>query len=102
MTDSKKLIKISGIISIIFLLGTFIPDLPYGYFEFLRWAVTLTAIFYTYQAYNLNKTGIVITGVLVAILFNPWASIHLDRSNWLVLDLITALVIGIMMKKLNN
>lgn len=102
MTNPKGLTKISGILSIIFLLGTFIPDLPYGYFEFLRWVVTLTAIFYTYQAYNLNKTGIVIIGVLVAILFNPWASIHLDRSNWLVLDLIAALVIGIMMKKLNN
>jgi hypothetical protein len=99
---NNNLTKISGILSIAFLLGSFIPNLPYGYFEFLRWVVTLTAIFYIFQAYKLSKTGIVTAGILLAILFNPIASIHLDRSLWLILDLISAFVIGIMMINLQK
>ncbi|MDX9782919.1 MAG: hypothetical protein RBT35_08085 [Bacteroidales bacterium] len=69
-----------------------LPDwMPYGYFEFLRWLVCITAIMVALRANTLNKPVIVVLAVLVAILFNPIAMIHLGKKYWLFLDPLTAL-----------
>lgn len=97
-----NIIKTLGIISIVILLGALLPDLPYGYFQFLRWVVTLTAIFYTYRAYSTSKTALTVVSALIAILFNPIAPIYLEREIWRVVDLITAGLILFLIIKLKK
>lgn len=100
--DKQKITKLSGIISIVILLGALLPDLPYAYFQFLRWIVTLTAIFYAYSAYNTSKTAVVVVSILIAILFNPIAPIYLERETWVVIDVITAGILFFIMTKIKS
>jgi len=80
-----------GIVSIVALLLA-LPDwMPYGYFEFLRWLVCITAILMTIRANVLNKPGIMIPAILVAILFNPIAMIHLGKKYWQFIDPLASL-----------
>jgi len=90
----EKIIKQKNIaagIAMGLLLLAIPPDVwPYGYYVFLRWAVTGTALFVLWAALDLNKiTWVWIMGA-VAILFNPIAPIHLDKSTWGVIDFIVA------------
>jgi hypothetical protein len=64
---------------------------PYGYYTFLRWAVTVAAVTLALFAYRQKRTAIVAAFVGIAILFNPLAPVYLKRSTWQVLDVIVAL-----------
>ena len=101
MKKDEKFNIYPAIIASVLLLLCFLP-LPYGYFTFLRWAITATAIYYAYFLYTaLEKRDFWIWGLIaVAILFNPIASIYLgDKSIWNVIDVITAgFFIGLIIK----
>lgn len=83
--------NIASIVAIILLILAILPDAwPYGYYVFLRWAVTGTALFVLWAALDLNKiTWVWIMGI-VALLFNPIAPIYLDKETWVVIDFIVA------------
>lgn len=81
-------------LSICALLGIATFDLPYGYYQFLRIAVTTWAILTLIQAYNHlgespGKTCTLLLTGSIAILYNPILPIHLDKDNWTILNLIT-------------
>lgn len=66
-----------------------VAPLPYGYYTFLRIAVTLCACTIGWMAYKERdqiSAWVVIFG-LVAILFNPLIPVYLTRDVWLVLDI---------------
>lgn len=70
--------------------------LPYGYYTLLRLLITAFAVFLAYVEYDKQKT---LTGwatgfIAVALLFNPLVPIHLSRSSWFFLDLISAGLFG--------
>ncbi|MDX9782916.1 MAG: hypothetical protein RBT35_08070 [Bacteroidales bacterium] len=52
--------------------------------------VGITHIMATILANTLNKPIILVLAILVAILFNPIAMIHLGKKYWLFLDPLTA------------
>lgn len=62
-------------------------DWPYGYYIFLRWVVTGTAILLAFAAYALKHLTWPAVGVIVAVLFNPLVPVHLDRDTWFFIDL---------------
>lgn len=70
-----------------FLLFALIPDLPYGYFQVLRWVVCLFAV-YTASQYRAGALAMLFG--LIAILFNPLAPIHFEREVWMLIDLACA------------
>ena len=90
MTKKNKLSisKYPAIISAILLLLTFF-DWPYGFYTFLRIAVTGSAIYYAYLLYLAEKFKSFWFWVLMAItiLFNPIIPVYLhDKDLWGFID----------------
>ena len=104
---NKKTMKptpIPAVIAIILLLLTFL-DWPYGYYNFLRIAVTVIAIYYAYSVYQIfNKLNVWfwILGVIV-ILFNPIFPVYLgDKTIWGIIDIIVAIFFVGLIIRLKN
>ena len=85
-------IKIVSIIAIVLLLLGIPTGWPYGYYIFLRWVITLSAVFIAYQAYKLEKDSWIYIFAGIAILFNPIAPIYLDKSVWVLIDMISSVL----------
>ncbi len=73
------------------LLFLCLADMPYGYYQFVRFAA---AAFFTYGAYTENESGrkeLVIVFIFLAILFQPFFKIALGRTLWNIVDVIVGL-----------
>lgn len=94
---TNQLIRFSTIFRIIsvVLLIVAIPELPYGYYVFLRWVVCASSGFTAFVSSKLEKRFWMILYGLIAILFNPIVPIYLEKEIWVVIDIIIAIVIGI-------
>ncbi len=78
-------------IGIALLLLGCLADMPYGYFQFVRF---VSAVFFTYTAYLENDKGskeLAIVFLILAVLFQPFFKISLGRTLWNVVDLFVAL-----------
>lgn len=64
---------------------------PYGYYTFLRWAVTVAAVVVAWVAWDSFAQWATWPFVGIAILFNPLAPVYLDRATWQPIDIVCAL-----------
>lgn len=80
----EKGIKIT--LSVLMLLC--LLDMPYGYFQLVRWAALIGFSILAIQANERNKTNDLIIFISLAILFQPLAKIALGRTIWNLVDLI--------------
>ena len=78
----------SGIAILMLLLAIPAGIWSYGYYVFLRWVVTGTALFVLWVVYKLEKKIWIGLMAITAILFNPIFPIHLDKETWVVIDLV--------------
>jgi len=62
-------------------------NLPYGYYTFLRFIVTLTAVTTAYCFYKTDSNDKVVIFSLIALLFNPVVPVHLNKPLWLLIDI---------------
>ncbi len=70
-----------------------IIDLPYGYYTFLRIAITSVAIYGIIKEYKGEFDFWIISFAIVAILFNPLIPVHLgDKDMWRVLNLVCGIL----------
>ncbi|MBK7573400.1 MAG: hypothetical protein IPI10_18015 [Bacteroidetes bacterium] len=96
-----KAIKI--ILAILFFIC--LAELPYGFFQFVRFAALVGFAVLAYQANEKeNKTEMIIY-ICLAVLFQPLIKISLGREIWNVVDVIVglALLVSIFIKpKLTN
>lgn len=69
-------------------------DWPYGYYTFLRWIVCAAACWTCWLTFTAPSSirWIGWPFVVMVLLFNPIAPIHLDRETWRVIDIVAALV----------
>lgn len=84
-----------------------LAEWPYGYYTFLRWVVTISAVLLAAHGYaRVTKLEnpvdrrwwslAVIPGLAaLAILFNPLAPITMERGNWGIFDLAAAVVFAV-------
>jgi hypothetical protein len=63
---------------------------PYGYYQFLRLAVTALAIWLAVAASRQRSTSWTVLGVGMALLYNPVIPVYLNRATWLPIDLAAA------------
>ena len=64
-------------------------DLPYGYYTFLRIAITFTAVYGLIKEYSGKIDFLIIALGIIAILFNPIIPIHLgDKSIWRLINIV--------------
>ncbi len=64
----------------------------YDYYTLLRWIVCASGGYLIYTAYDLRKTPWVWIFGGIAILFNPIIPIHLKKSTWASIDVISGVV----------
>ena len=69
-----------------------ICSLPYGYYIFLRWTITLIAIYIVIINFKQGYKATSIIMSFVAILFNPFVPIIMSKSSWTIFDFVTAML----------
>ena len=95
---SGKVMSLANVIPaliIAVMLLVAVADLPYGYYQLLRWATCGVAVFVAFQAYKVGKTWITWLFGLIAVLFNPIIPIHLTKEIWRPIDLVSAVIFGL-------
>lgn len=97
----ERTIKI--LLAILFFLC--LADMPYGYYQFVRFAGLIGFVILAYQAHEKGRqTEMIIYGGL-ALLFQPFFKIALGREIWNIVDVIVGvgLIVSIFFKnKLPN
>lgn len=80
---------------ILMLLWALYPGNPYGYYILLRLVCCPVFAFLAYRAYEDGKTGWVwVLGVL-AVIYNPFARVHLTREIWAVINIASIAVAAV-------
>lgn len=94
--------KIKIILAILFLLC--LADMPYGYYQFVRFVASIVFGVLAYSAYQHKRETETIVYVALIILFQPFAKIALGRELWNVVDVIVAigLIISLFIKPKNK
>ena len=83
----EKPVKI--ILALLFFFCLF--SLPYGFYQFVRFAALLGFVVLSYRAYQQGRqTEMVIYGAL-ALLFQPFFKFALGRTMWNIVDVVVGL-----------
>lgn len=92
-------IAIKIVLTILFLLC--LLDMPYGYFQIVRFAGLLGFGLLAYQANKNKQTEMTIIFIGLALLFQPFFKIALGRQIWNVVDVIVSvfLIVTIFMDR---
>lgn len=76
---------------IILLLG--IPSFwPYSYYILLRWVIFLVGLYIAYNCYKIQNYGWALIIGVIGLAFNPIFPIYLNKSTWVIIDFISALL----------
>jgi len=101
MSLFQLFIKIS--LSILFLLC--LLNMPYGYYQFVRFVGMLGFSLLAYFSFEQKKNVEVIIYIGLAMLFQPFIKVALGRTIWNVVDVVVALglVISLLLnRKIKN
>jgi len=93
--------RIATIVAGVMLVGALL-DLPYGYFQLLRLVVCAVAAYGASGAYKNDASVWAVTLGLIALLFNPVFPVYLNRSTWIFIDLVAAVVLWMSPRALSN
>jgi hypothetical protein len=66
-------------------------DMPYGYYQFVRFISMCGFAYLAYSSNEVNKKNEVFVYIGLAILFQPFIKIALGRIIWNIVDLIVAI-----------
>jgi hypothetical protein len=80
--------KLLIIVILLWALG----DNPYGYYQFLRWALLISGAYLAYKAYEPGKWIWFWIFGIIALLFNPIFPFYIDKEVWQMIDVIVAVV----------
>jgi len=75
---------------VLLLLG--VAHLPMGYYTLLKIVVTINAIAVMATEYKNGINFWLITFGLIAIIFNPIIPVYFNKSVWIPIDILTAIV----------
>jgi hypothetical protein len=84
--NKKK--NIALFIAATFLLVAPFYGWPYGFFTLLRFVLFVSSAYVAWIAYQVQKEKWIWIFGFLAVLFNPFIIIHLDRETWNIIDLI--------------
>lgn len=86
------------ILSLIFLLC--LLQMPYGYYQAVRFIGFLGFALLAYFGYQENKKAEVIIFISLALLFQPFIKVALGRTGWNIVDVIVSagLIISLFVK----
>ena len=82
----KPIIKV--IIAVLLLLC--LADMPYGFYELVRFAAAAAFAYLSYDYFKSKKDGLGFTFTGLALLFQPFFKVALGRTIWNFVDVIVA------------
>lgn len=84
------------------LLFLCLADMPYGYYQFVRFASCVAFAYFAYEANEKEEKTTAIIYLILAILFQPFLKISLGRELWNIVDIIVGvgLLISLMKSKI--
>ncbi len=94
--------NIALIIPIIFLALALLGGWPYGFFTVLRLVVFVCSLFVAWISYETKQTFWIWSFALIALLFNPFIPIYLDRDTWIIIDILVGIFMAVAIFKLKN
>lgn len=76
-----------------------LADMPYGFYEFVRFAVAAAFVYLSYDSFKEKKDlkGFVFAGL--ALLFQPFFKLALGRTLWNFIDVIVVAALVILVLK---
>lgn len=91
-------------IVLVILLFLCLANMPYGYYQFVRFASLIGFAILAYQANEQGKQKQMILYAVLALLFQPFFKISLGRELWNVVDVLVAigLVVSIFRQSKEN
>ena len=87
MNSVENLIKI--ILAVLLFLC--LANMPYGYYEFVRFASMIGFGILGYKAYSRNNQTMVVVYGSIALLFQPFFKIALGRDLWNIVDVVVGI-----------
>lgn len=83
------IIIIKVVLSVLLIVAIF--DQPYGYYEFLRFTVFFGSGFLAYYYWKFTEIGYIsLYPVFIALGYNPFFPVHMDKGTWIVVDILVA------------
>lgn len=76
--------------------------MPYGYYEFVRFASSLSFAYLAYSSNQQKHNNEVIIYIALAILFQPFVKFAFGRTIWNVIDVIVAVGLLLSLIKKSN
>jgi hypothetical protein len=89
-TEPKKLPRYLFLVPAAILFSAFIDDLPYEYFQFLRWIIFFFAILYAIYSNDRGQKIATCVFCIMAVIFNPIIPFYFERETWLLADSFSA------------
>ncbi len=74
--------------------------MPYTYYEVVRRVVSLTSIYFIYEAFNKKQYVRMWAFLVTAIMFNPISTPHLTRRIWCILNILVAVESALSLPKI--
>lgn len=79
------------IIAVLLLLCLF--DMPYGFFQLVRFASAVAFAYLSYDYFKSKQDGLGFTFAALALLFQPFFKVALGRVIWNIVDVIVAIAL---------
>lgn len=78
-------------------------QMPYGYYELVRFVSMVVFAIMAYKYYEKKKEVLTIVLGALAILFQPFVKIALGRTIWNIVDVVVALLlVGLWLKDIED
>lgn len=68
-------------------------DMPYGYYQIVRFISMVVFAYLAYEYYKLNNVVISYMFVALALLFQPFMKVSLGRTIWNIVDVVVAIML---------
>ena len=88
----SNLIKI--VLAVLFFLC--LADMPYGFYQFVRFAGLIGFAILAYQAHEQGRQTEMIIYCGLALLFQPYFKIALGRQMWNIVDVVVGVGVGLL------
>ena len=74
-------------------------DMPYGFFELVRFVAMVIFGFLAYDSYDKANKDRMIIMIILALLFQPFLKIALGRVIWVIVDILVAVYMAFLLYK---
>jgi len=97
MTSDDRKIPLYVWLAPVAILALGLLRLPYGYYEFLRFAVCAAAALVAWQLFRSGGWGqlLAVAFVPLVLLYNPIFPVRLTRATWVPINVLTAGLFGV-------